>query len=378
MPEKKLHIISFDIPYPANYGGVIDVFYKIKTLKKAGVGIILHCYAYGRNESPELEALCEKVYYYPRHTGWRTNISLKPYIVNSRRSEQLINNLLADEYPILFEGLHSCFYLDDPCLAQRLKIYRESNIEHHYYAHLAKAEKNVFKKLFFTIESWRLKIYQQKLKHADLMLAVSASDTAYLKHCFPLHHVEYLPSFHPNDDFEVQAGKSDFFLYHGKLSVTENYNAAEYLVEEVFAGLPQQLVIAGMDPPAHLIKKCSSHKNVRLITNPDDATMFGLIRDAQANILVTFQPTGLKLKLLNTLFKGRFCIVNPEMVQGTGLDTLCEIAANAAELKEKIALVARKDFDMQQVARRRAVLMKNYSNTTNAQKLVEWAFKFDN
>lgn len=376
MPEKKLHIISFDIPYPANYGGVIDVFYKIKTLKKSDISVFLHCYAYGRDQSPKLEALCEKVSYYPRRTGWRTNISLKPYIVSSRQSKQLIENLLADNHPILFEGLHSCFYLDDQRLEQRTKIYRESNIEHHYYRHLAKAEKNVFKKLFFTIESWRLRLFQNKLRHADLMLAVSASDTAYLQQHFPQQHVEYLPSFHPNDDFEVQAGKSGFFLYHGKLSVTKNYNAAAYLVEEVFAGLPQQLVIAGMDPPAHLIKKCSNHKNVRLITNPDDATMFGLIRDAQANILVTFQPTGLKLKLLNTLFKGRFCIVNPEMVQGTGLDTLCEIAADTAELKEKITMLADKTFDINEVTRRRDVLMKNYSNTTNAQKLIEWIYKF--
>jgi hypothetical protein len=375
MPERKLHIISFDIPYPANYGGVIDVFYKIKTLKKAGIGVILHCYAYGRNESPELEALCEKVYYYPRRTGWRTNLSLKPYIVNSRQSGQLIKNLLTDNHPILFEGLHSCFYLADPRLKQRTKIYRESNIEHYYYAHLAKAEKNVFKKIFFTIESWRLHLYQRKLKHANLMLVVSASDTAYLKQCFPKHHVEYLPSFHPNDDFEVQAGKSDFFLYHGKLSVTENYNAAEYLVEEVFAGLPQQLVIAGMNPPPHLIKKCSAHANVRLVANPDDAEMFDLIREAQANILVTFQPTGLKLKLLNTLFKGRYCIVNPEMVQGTGLDMLCEIASNARQLKEKVELIAGKTFDINEVTKRREVLMKNYSNTTNAEKLVGWVFK---
>ena len=27
---KAINIISFDVPYPANYGGVIDVFYKIQ------------------------------------------------------------------------------------------------------------------------------------------------------------------------------------------------------------------------------------------------------------------------------------------------------------------------------------------------------------
>ncbi len=25
-----IHLISFDVPFPADYGGVIDVFYKIK------------------------------------------------------------------------------------------------------------------------------------------------------------------------------------------------------------------------------------------------------------------------------------------------------------------------------------------------------------
>ncbi len=37
-----LHIIAFDIPFPPDYGGVIDVYYKIKTLSEAGVRIHLH------------------------------------------------------------------------------------------------------------------------------------------------------------------------------------------------------------------------------------------------------------------------------------------------------------------------------------------------
>ena len=33
---KAVNIVSFNIPYPPNYGGVIDVFFKIKALSKAG------------------------------------------------------------------------------------------------------------------------------------------------------------------------------------------------------------------------------------------------------------------------------------------------------------------------------------------------------
>ena len=62
--QAHLHIISFDIPYPANYGGAIDVFHKIRCLNAQGVKIILHCFEYGgRKSSPELEKICEKVYF---------------------------------------------------------------------------------------------------------------------------------------------------------------------------------------------------------------------------------------------------------------------------------------------------------------------------
>lgn len=374
MPDKHLHIVSFDVPYPANYGGVIDVFYKLKTLHKTGVKIHLHCFEYGRHHAEILDQLCETVNYYPRKTGLKANLSLKPYIVKSRTSDQLIKNLLMDDYPILFEGLHTCFYLSDKRLKKRLKIYRESNIEHHYYLHLFRDEQSFFKKSFFLLESLRLWMFQKKLRYADLMLVVSQSDTAYLQKHFPANKVIYLPSFHPNDDFSIQPGSSDYVLYHGKLSVTENYNAAEYLVKDVFDGLDKKLVIAGMDPPVHLQKLCARHPNVTLIPNPDDDSMFHLIQNAQANVLITFQPTGLKLKLLNTLFKGRFCIVNSAMVQGTGLESLCLMGETANDLRRLVQEVFSKEFNGQEIEKRRALLGMHYSNQNNALQLAELVF----
>ena len=52
--ERYLNIIAFNIPWPANYGGIIDVYYKIKALHQCGVKIILHCFEYERAHSPEL------------------------------------------------------------------------------------------------------------------------------------------------------------------------------------------------------------------------------------------------------------------------------------------------------------------------------------
>ncbi|MEP7128815.1 MAG: mannosyltransferase, partial [Chitinophagales bacterium] len=61
-----LHIISFNVPYPPDYGGVMDVFYKIKALHDSGIKIKLHCFEYGRKESDVLNQLCDEVFYYKR------------------------------------------------------------------------------------------------------------------------------------------------------------------------------------------------------------------------------------------------------------------------------------------------------------------------
>ena len=72
---KAVNIVSFNIPYPPNYGGVIDVFYKIKALSKEGYEVHLHTFVYDRTSSDELERLCKKVYYYKRNTGFLYNLS---------------------------------------------------------------------------------------------------------------------------------------------------------------------------------------------------------------------------------------------------------------------------------------------------------------
>jgi len=99
-----------------------------------------------------------------------------------------------------------------------------------------------------------------------------------------------------------------------------------------------------------------------------------LIRNAQINVLVTFQATGLKLKLLNTLFQGRFCLVNPDMVQGTGLESLCEIAENADALRNKVEGLFIKPFDLAKIEARKTILQQNYSNQKNSEKLISLVF----
>lgn len=371
MQNKQIHIVAFNVPYPANYGGVIDVYHKIKWLHKLGVKVHLHCFEYGRQKAPELEIICESVHYYPRKKGFLFSLHYLPFIVLTRKSETLINILMQDDFPILLEGLHCCYLLNDERLTNRFKIFRESNIEHEYYFHLFKSENNILQKFFYLVESRKLKAYEKIVTESQLMLIVSQSDTAYFKKKYPENNVEYLPSFHPNDVVECLTGSGKYVLYHGNLAVSENYLAAKYILTEIATYSSRQFIIAGLNPPKDLVKLAAQYHNVKLIANPDENEMIRLVKEAHINLLLTFQETGLKLKLLNVLYCGRFCMVNYEMLSGTGLENLCEIGNTPDEIQSKIESLFSIEFGQEEIEKRKRELQKNYSNSRNAERLID-------
>lgn len=370
-----INIVSFNIPWPANYGGVIDVFYKIKALHRCGVKIILHCFEYDRPPATELEALCETIIYYKRRTGLLANITLLPYNVYSRKSPDLIENLLKNDYPILFEGLHSCYYMNDPRLKGRKKIYREANIEHDYYRHLAKAENHWIRKCFFIVESWRFKRYQKILNYANLMITVSDTDTEYLRKKFPNKKIEHIPCFHSNDQITARPGQSDFILYHGKLSVVENNRAALYLVEHIFCKLNCSCIIAGMNPSPQLQRVARLYPNIIIEANPSNEQMNRLQHEAQIHLLITFQETGLKLKLLNSLFAGKFIVANSSMVAGSRLGSLCHITDTPIEMIQVCNKLINKEITESEINKRKDILYPFYSNTFQGEKLYQLIYK---
>ncbi len=365
----KLHILSFDIPYPANYGGVIDVFYKLKTLHQLGAKITLHCFLYGsRTEAKELERYCEKVHYYPRKNGI-PGLSLQyPYIVSSRQSKKILDNLLKDDAPILFEGLHTCYYLDHPKLKHRQKWVRMHNIEWEYYQALAQSEKNLLKKAYFKIESHLLKRFEVKLQHAQAIFAISPNDQKYLQKFF--NNVHYLPAFHSNEEIKIQAGQGNYALYHGNLGVNENHQAAMFLIEKVFKKLDYPLIIAGSKPKKELIEVVERMSHIQLVIFPSDEKLQELIQKAHINILPTFQATGIKLKLLNALYNGRFCLVNTSMIENTGLAKFCSIADSREEFWKQIEVLRTQHFLEEDIALRKKALKAKFSNQENAKMLL--------
>lgn len=358
-----VNIVCLDVPFPANYGGAINMFHKIRWLHKQGVEIYLHCFEYGeRRRTDELNKYCKEVYYYQRNTSLRSFFSLLPYNVKSRISEELKRNLLKNDYPIIFEALHTCYLLNDSDLANRKKLFRESNIEHDYFFHLAKNEKHFFKKIYLYAEACKLKFFEKRLQYANVMLVVSTEDEHYFKKQFPENKVIYLPSFHQNDEVKIKTGSSDYILYHGNLSVSENYMAADWLIDHVFSKINYKVIIAGLNPPRFLKDKIKSHNNISLKENCTREEMDNLIENAHIHCLYTPQATGLKLKLLNVLYKGRFVVANEHMVHGTDLTSTCLIADKAQDYVNLIKQYMSIEYKSDDKNQREKVLNLHHNN----------------
>lgn len=371
MQAKELHIITHDVPWPADFGGVVDLFYKIKSLHQAGIGIHLHCFVNKRGPQSELDKYCLTVNYYERQTGLKGFSFHLPYIVSSRRSEKLLDRLREDDHPVLIEGIHCSHLLYSGKLKNRKVLLRLHNAEFEYYHHLAAHEKHPLKKLYFSRESRLLKQYESAIARQSAIFTVSSQDTELYKKTFGAGNIKFLPVFIPYTSAMGKEGNGCFCLYHGNLSINENEEAVVWLLDEVFSKIEIPFVIAGKNPSQKLEFLAHKYQHTCLVANPGDKELHDLIAKAQINILPSFNNTGVKLKLLNALYNGRHCLVNKSGVEGSSLENICHIAEGAEGFREAITELYKTPFSAEENDLRNKVLQQVYNNERNAKTIMD-------
>ena len=367
MTDKQIHIVAFDVPYPADYGGVIDIYYRIKALYELGFKITLHCFDYGRGEQPHLSEITEKVYYYSRSKTIWNGLNKRPFIVASRRSKAVLNRLLKDDFPILFEGIHTTWFLENAAIQKRKTFVRTHNIEHDYYAALAE-NVGFLKSLYFKLEAYKLHRYESILVKASKVLCIKESDAEHIRQLNKNTFV--LPASLPELTIKEYVHTELFALFNGNLSVPENEAAAIWIIENIWSNNSSlmPLKIAGKNPTERLIKLTNQYK-IALISNPSNEEMEALLSKARVHILVSDQSTGVKLKLLAALQTSGHVLVNEKMIDGTNLGEFCTICKSADQFKKQLVYLSENEMDENKFLTRRNSLLDNYSTKENCSKL---------
>lgn len=367
-----MHLVAFDVPYPPNYGGVIDIFYKIVALSKLNVAVYLHTFlSSDKSTQKELENYCEKVFYYPRKNNFLSLFSLLPMRVKSRDNKLLYNNLKKTQAPIFFEGLHSIYSIYKNNLTAKTYV-RTHNIEHSYFYGLAKSEQSFFKKLFFYLEGYKLKKFEKQLHKCDGIFTISPAEQIYFTKEYG-KKTTYIPAFHRSEFKKHKTEKGKFILWHGDLRVSDNIRVANQLIS-IFKDTDYKLVIASSFKDKSVIFNLKNFKNIDFVTLHQQQILDNLLEDAHINILLTHQKTGIKLKLLYSLYQGKFIIANSKMIDETGLETLCAVANSPKEILANTKLFFEQNFTQEAIEKRKAILQA-FSPQKAAQKIIDVVFK---
>ena len=111
-----------------------------------------------------------------------------------------------------------------------------------------------------------------------------------------------------------------------------------------------------------------------LVADPTETEMNDLVRKAHINVLPSFntQSTGIRLKLLHALFEGRHCVVNEQMLKGTGLDAACHRGTTASAFASIIAQLYHQPFTQEEILLRKKLLCSDYDNEKNTRRLIQW------
>jgi glycosyltransferase involved in cell wall biosynthesis len=115
--------------------------------------------------------------------------------------------------------------------------------------------------------------------------------------------------------------------------------------------------------------------HIIIIANPDKDELQDVIEKAQLHILPSQNETGLRLKLINALMNGRYCITNLVSVEGTNLLPLCHIANSPNEIKDAIRRLYNKPFTQADIDLRAEILSVEYNNKANVQQLINYIWK---
>jgi len=368
MQNKAFHIISFDNPFPPTYGGVIDVYYKIKALHEIGFEIYLHSFVSAiPADFSELEAITTKVFFYKLSKNPFLLLSKIPYSVVSRNNKNLLANLNEIQAPILFEGLKTTFLVHQNKLKAHQKILRLHNLEQVYFGGLYKSETSPFRKLLYYFESKKYKNYEKINHKFDQVIALSHYENAYTNSHFG--NSKYIPVFHGNKFSKELSSFGKYALYHGDLRTSDNKKAVAFLIR-VFQKIPDySLIIASNNGASFVNSKKGLSQNISFVTIKNQAHLDELLHEAHINVMLSFQQSGTKLKLINSLFNSRFCIINSNIVDDEKVSAICEMAETESDFISKVNRLRQQpylDFE-----KRKLVLETFFNDITNARLILK-------
>lgn len=360
--SKRVLIISFDTPYPTNYGGVFDVMAKIAYFKMHGYAVDLISATF----EPERVRLFEEFNNREKLIDNFFNLTVR---VDIKKIVCFLFSLFPISMIARDGSIAGCSFIKsnkyDLILVEHMKMFpyidkikqivnapvflRLHNDECQYYYELARKSRSILKKLFLFGEAIRYHLLQRKLQknhQVEKFLLISEGDRKIFSNAI-MSNVEVLPIFVNSkykcgNDKATHTPKKYDFCYVGNLDLDDNFQSVILALMFIKnSGYHHSSIM--------IVGKCSSierqrfiKRNVRDVIDGCDFG-FNISHDelchvySSSKVFLNFSTNtgGVKTKLMEALQSNIVVLSNFQGVVNSGLDDLVLLAEDESLEKLK-------------------------------------------
>lgn len=333
----KILWVSIETPFPANTGGRLGIWNRLKRL--AAEHEIYYFYTYDKEDEayiPELEELCTQVVSVRRtkSIGLIGRMIEYPYTVASRCMPELEKAILdcVEENGIELINVdfpHMCAVVRKAADKYQIPVVlNEHNIEWKVYRQISRSAASVLKRIAYGVDSWRLKWYEErivkKLKPAGITFVSRENMAEYADWMAPSYAKLKLVPVGIDTDVKCAAADPNVknIAFFGKMNYEPNMEGAMWFAQEIFPLIKRsvpdaKLYLVGRDP-ADSVTALSSEDVIVTGTVPEVRSYY---ENANLVVIPLLHGDGVKIKLLEAISYGRQIVSTSKGVEGTDFAT---------------------------------------------------------
>ncbi len=326
----KLICVCFEMLYPANTGGRIYSFMKLKYLSKNNDIYLFSNIDYDEEKEyrDELLKYCKEVHLYNRNDHKLKNLLMSlryPYTFASRCNSEMKKDL-EDCFVkngidfVLMDMPQTLGCLSPIVLKSKRIVLLQQNIEFVALENIGQSFKNPLKRFIYKFDAHRLKKVETKFYNSDvicLQTFVSLEDKAFFEATFKNKETMLLQIGSELTEYKEIVG-GDNIMYFGKMSYPPNVEAAEWFALNVFSKIKKEIpqakyYIVGKDPSAEL--RSLQDENVIVTGTVVDVSSY--YDNAAIVVVPLFHGGGVKVKIMEALGRGKLVLTTKKGIEGT-------------------------------------------------------------
>lgn len=321
--------ITSELPFPANTGGKIVMFERIKYLSHKNK-IFLFAFINNPKEKEfknNLLKYCAEVKLYNKEKNIFKIIKciINPYSVEIRSSKRLMYDL----YSFIEDNAIDIINIDFPQVSKNILniknipiVLNQHNIEYLSFKSIAQNENNILKKTIYYFEYLKMSLFEKCLYNKKIFSGitfVSSDDEKIFKKKYKFYNTQLIPVGVNINNLIVEKKIADNnFIFIGKMNYMPNIQAMKWFCDKIWPKIKSNLknanlYIVGKDPTVDVIKL----KSESIIVTGTVESVKPYLDIASVYIIPLQSGGGVKVKLLEALGSGQLVVTTSKGIEGT-------------------------------------------------------------